>query len=406
LTEKGFGFVHGSAGTNRIFGSQARRRQPYPCHETFMKLQSSCLSASVGSARIAMARFVSSGEGDGVRPRSGDNMSATRTTLAVLAIVSTAASAAAQSITGAGSTFAQPIYEAWADASKAVTAVTLNYQGVGSGAGQKLVVQRTVDFGASDAPMAGDKLTSAKLIQFPTVMGAVDIAVNLPGIATNRVRLTGKLLADIYMGSVTEWNDPAIKKINPGVKLPDLAIAPVYRADGSGTTYVFTGYLAKVSPDFKSKVGVDKAVSWPAGSGAKGTAGVAAAVKATPGGLGYVESAYATLNHLTTTQLQTHDGTFIKPTLVNFAAAAAAADWAAAPYFAVDLNDLPGATAWPIVSATFVLVPTNPSNAAKGAAVLKFFDWAFTNGDAEAKKLEYVTLPASVKAKIRASWKK
>jgi phosphate transport system substrate-binding protein len=317
-----------------------------------------------------------------------------------------AVAAHAQSITGAGSTFAQPIYEEWAGESKASTGVTLNYQGVGSGAGQKLVIQRTVDFGASDAPMASDKLASAKLMQFPAVMGAVDIAVNLPGVASDRLRLTGPLLADIYMGTITNWNDPAIAKINPGLKLPDLAIAPVYRADGSGTTYVFTGYLAKVSPDFKSKVGVDKAVSWPAGSGAKGTAGVAAAVKATSGGLGYVESAYATLNHLTTTQLKTHDGAFIKPTLANFAAAASGADWAGAKDFAVDLNDQPGAKAWPIVSATFVLVPTNPTDPAKGAAVLKFFDWAFTHGDAAAKKLEYVALPASVKAQVRAAWKK
>jgi phosphate transport system substrate-binding protein len=333
-------------------------------------------------------------------------MSAPRATLALLAIVGTAATAQAQAITGAGSTFAQPVYEAWAEASQAVTGVTLNYQGVGSGAGQKLVIQRTVDFGASDAPMDSAKLASAKLMQFPSVMGAVDIAINVPGIASEKLRLTGPIVADIYLGTITNWNDPAIKKINQGVKLPDLPIAPVYRADGSGTTYVFTGYLAKVSPDFKSKVGVDKSVSWPAGSGAKGTAGVAAAVKSTPGGIGYVESAYASLNHLTVTQLQTHDGKFIKPTLANFAAAAAGADWAGAKDFAVDLNDQPGANAWPIVSATFVLVPTNPSNPAKGAAVLKFFDWAFTNGDPEAKKLEYVALPKSVKEEVRAAWKK
>jgi phosphate transport system substrate-binding protein len=333
-------------------------------------------------------------------------MPSIRITLAALAMGSIAASAGAQTITGAGSTFAQPVYGAWADASKAVTGIDLNYQGVGSGAGQKLVIQRTVDFGASDAPMDSAKLASAKLMQFPTVMGAVDIAINLPGIGADKLRLTGPLIADIYLGTITSWNDPAIKKINPGLKLPNIPIAPVYRADGSGTTYVFTGYLAKVSPDFKSKVGVDKSVSWPAGSGAKGTAGVAAAVKATPGGIGYVESAYATLNHLTTTQLKTHDGAFIKPTLASFAAAAAGADWAGAKDFAVDLNDQPGANAWPIVSATFVLVPTNPANPAKGAAVLKFFDWALTNGDAEAKKLEYVVLPATVKAQIKASWKK
>ena len=313
------------------------------------------------------------------------------------AFLGLAQTAGAQSITGAGSTFAQPIYGAWADASKATLGVTLNYQGVGSGAGQKLVTQRTVDFGASDAPVPADKLAAAKLLQFPTVMGAVDMAVNLPGLADGAVKLTGKLIAEIYLGTITNWNDPAIARVNHGVKLPNLAIAPVYRADGSGTTYVFTSYLAKVDADFKSKVGVDKSVSWPAGTGSKGTAGVAGAVKNTPGAIGYVESAYATLNHLTTTQLQTHDGTFIKPTLASFAAAAVHANWAGASNFAVDLNDQPGAGAWPIVSATFVLVPTNARMPAQSAAVIKFFDWAFSHGDATATSLQYVPLPASVK---------
>jgi phosphate transport system substrate-binding protein len=325
--------------------------------------------------------------------------------LAALLLGSIGTVARAQAITGAGSTFAQPIYEKWADASQAAIGVTLNYQGVGSGAGQKLVVQRTVDFGASDAPMSSDKLASAKLLQFPAVMGAVDIAVNLPGVAADRLRLTGPVVADIYLGTITNWNDPAIAKLNPRIKLPDLAIAPVYRADGSGTTFVFTSYLSKVSPDFKSKVGADKAVSWPAGTGAKGTAGVAGAVKNTPGSLGYVESAYATLNHLSTTELKTHDGSFIKPTLATFAAAAAGADWSAVKDFAIDLNDQPGANSWPIVAATFVLVPTNPRDPAHGAAVLKFFDWAFTNGDSIAKSLQYVPLPAAVKTQVRAAWK-
>jgi phosphate transport system substrate-binding protein len=327
-----------------------------------------------------------------------------RTLSAAALLAATAGAAHAQAITGAGSTFAQPIYDAWADASKSATGITLNYQGVGSGAGQKLVTQRTVDFGASDAPMPSDKLAAAKLLQFPTVMGAVDMAVNIPGVPDGKLRLSGTIVADIYLGLVTNWNDPAIAKINPGLKLPDLAIAPVYRADGSGTTYVFTSYLSKVSADFKSKVGADKAVSWPAGTGAKGTAGVAGAVKNTEGAIGYVESAYATLNHLTTTELRTHDGKFIKPTMASFAAAASHADWAGAKDFAIDLNDQPGANAWPIVSATFVLVPTDPKDAAKGAAVIKFFDWAFTNGDATAKGLQYVALPASVKAQVRKAW--
>jgi phosphate transport system substrate-binding protein len=312
--------------------------------------------------------------------------------------------AAAQSITGAGSTFAQPIYGAWADASHAATGVTLNYQGVGSGTGQKYVTQRTVDFGASDAPMAPEKLTSAKLLQFPTVMGAVDIAVNIPGVADGQLKLTGPIVAAIYLGTIKSWDDPAIKAINHGLKLPSLPIAPVYRADGSGTTFVFTSYLAKVSPDFKSGVGAATAVSWPAGTGAKGTAGVAGAVRNTLGGLGYVESAYATLNHLTTAQMKNHDGKFLKPTLESFAAAAAGADWEGAKNFAVDLNDQPGARAWPIVSATFVLLPTNPANPAQSAAVTKFFGWALTNGDAIARNLQYVPLPAAIKTKVRASW--
>jgi phosphate transport system substrate-binding protein len=324
---------------------------------------------------------------------------------AALAAMLFSTPAAAQEITGAGSTLAQPVYGKWADLSHAGTGVSLNYQGVGSGAGQELVMRRTVDFGASDAPMPAAKLTQNKLLQFPTVIGAVDIAVNIPGIASNRLKLTGSLLAGIYLGTISNWNDPAIAAVNPGLKLPDLAIAPVYRADGSGTTYVFTGYLAKLSPDFKTKVGVDKAVSWPAGTGAKGTAGVAGAVKNTEGGLGYVESAYATLNHLTVVQLQNHDGRFIAATPAAFAAAAAAADWTGAANFAVDMNNLPGANSWPIESATFVLLPTNPTNQARGAAVTKFFDWALTNGDNAAMGLQYVPLPQKVKAAVVASWK-
>ncbi len=312
--------------------------------------------------------------------------------------------ALAQQITGAGSTLAQPVYQKWADVSAASTGISLNYQGVGSGAGVKLITQRTVDFGASDAPMSPAELRKSKLLQFPTVIGAVDIAINVPGIAEDRLKLTGPVLAQIYMGRITNWNDPAIAHLNAGLKLPDLAIAPVYRADGSGTTYVFTGYLAKISPDFKSQVGVAKQVSWPAGQGAKGTAGVAGAVKNTAGGLGYVESAYATLNHLTTVELQNHDGKFLKPTAANFAAAAQNADWQGATDFAVDMNDQPGAQSWPIVTTTFVLLPTNPTDAARAAAVQKFFGWALKNGDAAARSLQYIPLPVAVKQRVMASW--
>jgi phosphate transport system substrate-binding protein len=374
------------------------------CHKTFTKLQSHCHHSWLGNLGGAAP-----GNGRPFHapdiPLAGGPMNFRSASLAFIAGIGLTSAASAQQITGAGSTLAQPIYGKWADLSHGATGVTLNYQGVGSGAGQKLVIQRTVDFGASDAPLAADKLAAAKLLQFPTVIGAVDIAINLPGIKSDQLRLTGKLIADIYLGTVTNWNDPAIAAVNPGLKLPDLAIAPVYRADGSGTTYVFTGYLAKVSPDFKSKVGVDKAVSWPAGTGAKGTAGVAGAVRNTVGALGYVESAYATLNHLATAQLQTHDGNFVKPTPQAFAAAAAAADWTGVANFAVDMNDLPGALSWPIESATFVLLPTNPKDAARGAAVIKFFDWGLTNGDAAASGLQYVPLPEKVKTAVRTAWK-
>jgi phosphate transport system substrate-binding protein len=310
----------------------------------------------------------------------------------------------AQQITGAGSTFAAPLYQKWAEAAGATLGVTLNYQAVGSGAGQKLIFARTVDFGASDAPVAAAKLEQNKLLQFPTAIGALDIAINLPAVQPNQVRLTGKLLAAIYLGTITKWNDPAIAAANSGTTLPDLAIAPVYRADGSGTTYVFTSYLAKVDADFKGKVGAGNAVSWPAGTGSKGNAGVAGTVKNTVGGLGYVESAYATQNHLTTVQLQSHDGQFLTPTPENFAAAASSADWAGAKQFAVDMNDAPGAHSWPIVSTTFVLLPTNPANAARSAAVLKFFGWALDSGDPIAQNLQYVPLPPTVKAAVKAAW--
>lgn len=316
------------------------------------------------------------------------------------------ASAMAQQITGAGSTLAQPVYQKWADLSAAKTGVTLNYQGVGSGAGIKLISQRTVDFGASDAPLAPADLARNALLQFPTVIGAVDIAINVPGISANQLKLDGPTLAAIYMGKITTWNDPAIARVNPRLRLPALAIAPVYRADGSGTTYVFTSYLARISDAFKTTVGAAKQVSWPAGQGAKGTAGVAGAVKNTAGGIGYVESAYATLNHLTTVQLRNHDGQFLAPSPASFAAAAQNANWTAAPNFAIDLNDQPGARSWPIVTTTFVLVPTSPTDARRAAAVKTFFGWAFAHGDAAARDLEYVPLPAAVKQAAEQSWSK
>jgi len=309
-------------------------------------------------------------------------------------------------ITGAGSTFAAPIYAKWGDASSATTHISLNYQAIGSGAGINQINNRTVDFGASDMPVAPDQLSLHKLMQFPTVIGGVDIIVNIPGVKPNELKLTGPVLADIYLGKITRWNDKEITALNPGLKLPRTAIAPVHRADGSGTTFVFTDYLGMQSAEWKSKVGSSTSVAWPVGAGAKGSDGVAATVKQIPGGIGYDESAYAANNHLTTAQLKNKAGNYVTPTMAAFQAAAASADWSQVQNFAVDLNDQPGAASWPIESATFVLVPTDPKDANQSAAVKKFFDWAFAHGNDIATSLLYIPLPDSVHNAIRAAWQK
>ena len=284
-------------------------------------------------------------------------------------------------ITGAGSTFAAPIYAKWGEAAAAATGVKLNYQAIGSGAGINQINNRTVDFGASDMPVPADQLTEHKLMQFPTVIGGVDIIVNLPDVKPNELKLTGALIADIYLGKITKWNDPKIAELNPGVKLPSLTIAPVHRADGSGTTFVFTDYLSMQSPDWKSKVGSSTSVKWLAGAGAKGSDGVSGTVHNIEGGIGYVESAYAEQNHLTTTQMRNKAGKFVAPTMESFEAAAASADWSKVQNFAIDLNDQPGEKSWPIESATFVLLPTDPKDPNQSAAVKKFFDWGFAHGN-------------------------
>jgi phosphate transport system substrate-binding protein len=310
----------------------------------------------------------------------------------------------AQQITGAGATFPAPIYTKWGEQAKAAIGIELNYQAIGSGGGQNQILKRTVDFGASDAPMASEKLEAGKLLQFPTVMGSVVVIVNVPGIEANQLKLPGDLLADIYEGKVSKWNDPRIAEANSGVKLPSLAIAPVYRADGSGTSYVYTSYLSAVSPGWKDKVGANTSVKWPAGAGAKGNDGVAATVHNTRGGIGYVEFAYASQNHLVTVQLRNKAGHFVTPTLEAFAAAAANGDWANAKNFAVNLIDQPGDKSWPIVSATFIELPKDPADPARSAAVMKFFDWAYKDGDASASALDYIPLPEAVKAAVRSAW--
>ncbi len=316
------------------------------------------------------------------------------------------ASGAAQAvdITGAGSTFAAPIYGAWSAAARDTLGISLNYQALGSGAGQNQVMARTVDFGASDAPVAAAKLASNKLLQFPTVIGGVVPIVNLPGIAPNQLHLTGEVLAGLFNGDITTWNDRQIAALNPGVALPDIAVAPVHRADGSGTTFVFTSYLSKASANWKSNVGAASSISWPSGAGARGNDGVAAVVRNTRGGLGYVEYAFADKNHLTTVELKDAAGAYVAPNLDSFSKAAAAADWGSAKNFAVDMLNTPGEGAWPIVSATFVLLPTDPKDTTRSGAVIKFFDWAFTHGGPTATSLQYVTLPASVQANVRQAW--
>ncbi len=310
------------------------------------------------------------------------------------------------SITGAGSSFAAPIYGKWGEAAAAAAGIKLNYQAVGSGAGINQINNRTVDFGASDMPVAADQLAAHKLMQFPAVIGGVDIIVNIPGVKPDELKLTGPVLADIYLGNITKWNDKAIVALNPDLKLPSTAIAPVHRADGSGTTFVFTDYLGMQSADWKSKVGSSTSVSWPVGAGAKGSDGVAATVKQIAGGIGYDESAYAANNHLTTVQLKNKAGQFVAPTMAAFQASAASADWSKVQNFAVDLNDQPGAASWPIESATFVLLPIDPKEVNQSAAVKKFFDWGFAHGGDIATQLLYIPLPSAVQDAIRAAWKK
>lgn len=329
------------------------------------------------------------------------------TALGVIAVAGSlfAGSASAGDITGAGATFPAPVYQAWAVAYKDKTGTGLNYQSIGSGAGQTQIFNRTVDFGASDAPVQTEKLAQQKLLQFPAVIGSVVAIVNLDGIAANQLKLTGPVLADIYLGKITKWNDKAITDLNPGVTLPNIGIVPTYRSDGSGTTFVFASYLADVSPEWKSKVGAATSVSWPTGAGGKGNEGVSGTVKNTKGAIGYVEYIYASANNLVTTQLQNKAGKYVSPTVPAFQAAAANADWAGAKDFAASMINTPGDATWPITSATFILLPKEPKSAEQAAEVIKFFDWAFENGAPIAEKLHYIPLPKDVAARVREAWK-
>ncbi|CAM3687418.1 phosphate ABC transporter substrate-binding protein PstS [Rahnella bruchi] len=310
---------------------------------------------------------------------------------------------AATNLTGAGGTFPAPVYAKWADAYQKATGTQVNYQGIGSSGGVKQIIAKTVDFGASDAPMKDEDLAKNGLFQFPTVIGGVVLAVNIPGIKSGQLTLDGATLGDIYLGKIKKWNDAAITKLNPGVKLPDTNIAVVRRADGSGTSYVFTSYLAKVSSEWKDKIGAGSTVNWPTGLGGKGNDGVAAFVQRLPGSIGYVEYAYAKQNNLAYTKLVDADGKAISPTEESFSAAAKGADWSKT--FAQDLTNQKGDNAWPISSTTFILVYKDQQDAAKGTEVLKFFDWAYKNGNKLTTDLDYAALPDSVVEQIRAAWK-
>ncbi|XYJ09016.1 phosphate ABC transporter substrate-binding protein PstS [Telluria sp. B2] len=325
--------------------------------------------------------------------------------VAVAAATLAASAAQAVNITGAGATFPYPIYAKWAEMYKAASGNGLNYQSVGSGAGIKQIKAKTVDFGASDMPLPAKDLDAAGLFQFPAIMGGVVPVVNIPGVTPGQVRLTGAVLADIFMGKITKWNAQPIAALNPGVKLPADNITVVRRADSSGTSFLFTDYLSKASPDWKLKIGAGTSVKWPTGVGGKGNEGVAANVQRIKGAIGYVEWAYAKKNRMAHTQLQNREGAFLQPDDAAFKAAAASADWAKAPGFGVVLTDQPGKASWPITGASYIIIYKAQADAAKGKEVLKFFDWAYKNGDAAATDLDYVPMPDAVTKLVQDAWR-
>jgi phosphate transport system substrate-binding protein len=319
-----------------------------------------------------------------------------------LTAVAFSSGALAQDITGAGATFPAPLYAKWASEYNKATGIKINYQSVGSGAGIKQIDSKTVAFGASDMPLKDEDLARKGQVQFPTVIGGVVPVINIKGITPGQLKLTGPVLGDIYLGKITKWTDPAIKALNPGLALPDADIAPVRRADGSGTTFIFTNYLSKVSPEWKAKVGEGTAVNWPAGAGGKGNEGVAAFVSRLPNSIGYVEYAYVKQNKMTYAQMQNSAGSFVSPDDTAFKAAAAGADWAKSFYQI--LTNQPGKDSWPLTGATFILMHKAQDKPAEAASALKFFAWAYKNGDKMADALDYVPMPDVVKTQIEKSW--
>jgi phosphate transport system substrate-binding protein len=328
-----------------------------------------------------------------------------KTMIAGAAAAFAMSSSFAANVTGAGATFPYPIYAKWAEMYKAATGTGMNYQSVGSGAGIKQIKAKTVDFGASDMPLKAAELEEAGLMQFPAIMGGVVAVVNVEGVTPGQLKMTGPLLADIYLGKITRWNAPQIAALNPGVKLPADDITVVHRADSSGTSFLFTDYLSKVSPEFQRRIGAGTAVKWATGVGGKGNEGVAANVQRIKGSIGYVEWAYAKRNKLSHTQLKNKDGQYLQPDDENFKAAAASAEWTRTPGFALILTDTGGKNSWPITGVSYILMHKAQSDAAKGKEVVKFFDYAYKNGAAAAAELDYVPMPPSVVKLVQGAWK-
>jgi phosphate transport system substrate-binding protein len=320
------------------------------------------------------------------------------------AAVGSSAAAAAADISGAGATFPYPIYAKWADAYKKLTGVGLNYQSIGSGGGIKQIKAKTVTFGASDMPLKPEDLKSAGLLQFPMIIGGVVPVVNIKGIGPGALHLDGATVAAIYLGDITKWDDPQIKRLNPKLTLPATAIAPIYRSDGSGTNFLFSDYLSKSSPKFSSSIGANSSVEWPIGIGAKGNEGVANMTTRTDGAIGYVEYAYAKQNKMAYTLLTNKSGTVVAPSADSFQAAAANADWAKADAYYLILTDQAGAKSWPITGASFILLYKEPADAVSVLEALKFFGWAYQEGGAMASELDYVPLPPALIAQVKKSW--
>jgi phosphate transport system substrate-binding protein len=338
--------------------------------------------------------------------KSALKISAIIASISLLFILPPAQAAEVKSVSGAGATFPYPVYSKWAAAYNKETGVRFNYQSIGSGGGIKQIKAKTVDFGASDAPLKPGELDKWGLLQFPMIMGGVVPVVNLEGIAPGALKMSNELLADIYLGKVKEWNDSRIKAENPGLSLPSKSIMVVHRSDGSGTTWIFTNYLSKVSQEWKSKVGNEKAVAWPVGIGGKGNEGVASYVKRINGSIGYVEYAYALQNHLTHVKLKNRDGGFVEPSIETFQAAAANADWTHANGFYMVLTDQPGKESWPITGASFILMYKKQAKPAIAGAALKFFDWSYRNGARMAEELDYIPMPDSVVKLVESAWQR